>query len=106
MPLARLSLLLPLVLLGCGRAEPTLVGPGPSLVPGQTVAFNATVRFVPVEGGCWALDTPTGSYEPLALPAAYKTDGLRVFVVLQGPVAAFSICQIAPLAVVDTIRTR
>jgi len=57
---------MPLVLLaaiavGCGEpVQPrSPVTPGPALSVNQTVRTSATVRFVAVEGGCWALETPT-----------------------------------------------
>ena len=92
--------------LACETAQPTPIGPASPLRPGQVVSADATVRFVDMEGGCWALDTPQGRYEPLGLPTAYKRDGLRVAVVLRGPDGGATICQMAPLALVDSIHTR
>lgn len=72
----------------------------------EVVATNATVRFVDLEGGCWMLETPLGTYEPLGLPAAFRVDGLEVYVVLRRAPDAASICQMAPLVTLDSIRAR
>ena len=92
--------------LACEASQPTPIGPASPLQPGQVIAADATVRFVDMEGGCWALDTPQGRYEPLGLPTPYKRDGLAVAVVLRGPAGGATICQMAPLALVDSIHTR
>jgi hypothetical protein len=92
--------------LACQTSRPIPIGPASPLQVGQVLATDATVRFVDMEGGCWALDTPQGRYEPLELPTAYKRDGLAVAVVLRGPAGGATICQMAPLALVDSIRTR
>lgn len=94
------------LLIACGGAQFHALGPGAPLLPGQIVSANATVRRIAVEGGCWALETPAGRYQPVSLPTTYQIDGLQVFVVLQGSDTTASICMIAPLAVVDSIRTR
>ena len=57
--------------LACGR-ETAQLGPlspaGPPLASNQTIATNATVRYVGLEGGCWALETAGGTYSPTSLP--------------------------------------
>jgi hypothetical protein len=78
---------------------------GPVLEVNQVVSYNATVRFVAIEGGCWALQTPDGDYEPVNLPGQYRVNGLRVHVVLRGArVGTF--CAIAPVVSLDSIRTQ
>lgn len=94
------------ILLGCRDMDSQPPENAAPLHPGQVLAANATVRFRPVEGGCWALETSEGQYEPLSLPPAFKVDGLAVYVVVHGPAAAASICMIAPLVVLDSIRAR
>jgi hypothetical protein len=37
-----------------------------------------TVRFIDVEGGCWAIETDDATYEPINLPAELRVDGLDV----------------------------
>ena len=100
------SMLLTSVALACG-GQALRTGPsGRPLTVNQVVATNATVRFVNLEGGCWALDTPDGRYEPIGLPTAFRIDGLAVYVVVRGAPAAVSVCQMAPLITLDSIRRR
>ena len=79
-------------------------GGGPVLDVNQVVSTNATVRFVAIEGGCWAIQTPNGDYEPADLPERYRVNGLRVHVVLRGARMG-SFCMIAPVVTVDSVRT-
>jgi hypothetical protein len=76
---------------------------GPVLDVNQAVSTNATVRFVAIEGGCWAMQTPNGDYEPFNLPERYRVNGLRVHVVLRGARVG-SFCMIAPGVSLDSIR--
>ena len=87
--------------LGCAD---TGTAPGAPLP--QPLAINATVRFVDIEGGCWALDTPRGRYEPIGLPAEFRVDGLAVAVTIRAAPDMGSICMIAPLVRIDAIRAR
>ena len=77
---------------------------GPVLEVNQVVSTNATVRFVAIEGGCWAIQTPDGDYEPVNLPEKYRVNGLWVHVVLRGARVG-SFCMIAPVVSLDSIRT-
>jgi len=79
-------------------------GGGPVLDVNQVVSTNATVRFVAIEGGCWAIQTPNGDYEPADLPERYRVNGLRVHVVLRGARMG-SFCMIAPVVTVDSVST-
>src|SRR5438445_8791149 len=94
------------IVLACGVKEVNTGPSGPPLAANQVLATNATVRFVNLEGGCWALETPRGKYEPLGLPSAFRIDGLAVYAVVRGAPTAVSICQMAPLVTLDSIRTR
>jgi len=64
---------------------------------------NGTIRFVPVEGGCWALETDQGFYEPVGLPQSLRHDGQRVQAWISQPGNLASICQIGTLVRVDSI---
>jgi hypothetical protein len=65
----------------------------------------ATVRFVPVEGGCWGIVTenPLMSYEAPYLPSAFKVDRLRVRVAVH-PLTGGSFCMIGPLVDFDSLQ--
>ncbi len=108
-PVRFVAVLLATSSLGCGRDNIAPSGPlppaGPPIASNQVLATNATVRFVSLEGGCWALETAAGTYEPTSLPAPFRTDGLPVYVVARGA-PLLSVCQIGPLVTLDTIRTR
>jgi hypothetical protein len=73
----------------------------------EPLSIAATVRFVNVEGGCWRIDGEDGThYEPVGLPAAFRTDGRRVTVRLRFPDNLGSFCMVGRLAEVVTIRNR
>jgi hypothetical protein len=64
-----------------------------------------TVRFVNVEGGCWALDDRTGKrYEPIALPPQFKADGKRVRVTLKPRPEMGSFCMVGEIVEIVTIE--
>lgn len=78
--------------------------PTPPLQEGKVLTTNATVRFVNIEGGCWALETASGErYEPTNLAAQYRTNGLEVRVVLRDAPDIAGICQMAPFVTIDSI---
>ena len=93
---------------GCEKA-PTATArhAGLPLTPYQPFATTATLRFVAVEGGCWVLDTPQGSYDPLSVPSQYQVDGLQVSVVMHADTGVASLCWMGdPLVSLDSIRAR
>ena len=102
-----LAALLASLALGCRRDK--VLGPiapsGPLLASDQVFRTNATVRFLGIEGGCWALETPAGTYQPTSLPDQFRRDGLRVYVIVRGTRLA-SFCQIGQLVAVDSIRSQ
>ena len=53
------------LLTSCGILEPDVQGDG-------------TVRFDPIEGGCWVIDSGGETYDPVNLSDELKVDGLRV----------------------------
>ena len=63
-----------------------------------------TVRFNPVEGGCWVIRTEllAGLEAPL-LPNAFKIDGLRVRIAAR-PAQFGSFCMVGTLVELDSIR--
>lgn len=94
-------------LLACGQQTNQAIETGaPPLASGQVMTTEATVRLLPVEGGCWVLSTATGRYQPVNLPDEYKTDGKAVRVVMRGATEMMSICQVGPLVHVDSISAR
>ena len=71
-------------------------------LPNGAVQFEATVRFVNLEGGCWLLDAVGGQrFEPVALPEALRRDGLRVRVTVRD-FDGGSICMMGRLVTVDS----
>jgi len=73
----------------------------------QAFELDATVQFVNLEGGCWALVADaTTRYEPIGLPSEFRVDGLRVRATLRHRPDMASICMIAPLAEVLSISRR
>ena len=105
MLLARSSaMLVGALALGCSS---DVLDPAPQLAPNQTLAVDATVRFLStVEGGCWGLATQRGLYEPVDLASGFRVDGRKVRVVLRDAPGWASICMIGSLVHVDSIRAR
>jgi len=92
-------------LLACSRNDQSLgpIPPGaPLLAPDQTLSVDATVRYSGVEGGCWLLVVPAGSYYVFGLPDSFQRDGLKVHASIRGS-TTFSFC--GPGVAVDSIRT-
>lgn len=82
------------------------IGACSSVAPAEEeITTRATVRFVNVEGGCWRLDAVDGRrYDPIGLPAAFRTDGRRVVVRLGFTGTLGSFCMVGELARVVDIR--
>lgn len=66
----------------------------------------ATVRFVEIEGGCWALEVGAQRVQPVDLPEEFKKDGLAVMVELSDAPNMMTVCQIGPLKRVEHIEKR
>lgn len=67
----------------------------------------ATVRFIPIEGGCWVLRVNESlQYEPLGLPVAFRVDGLDVRALLTLRDDLSSICMVGRIAEVLDIERR
>jgi hypothetical protein len=80
--------------------------PDPPWEPGSFVV-NGTVRFLNVEGGCWAIHvSPQPYYEPVGLPDAFRHDGLQVRAAVKPRHDLGSYCMIGPIVEVVWIRRR
>ena len=68
------------------------------------IQTTGTVVLVPVEGGCWAIDTDTSvRLQPMELPATYTIDGLRVGVVYSVMTGYASFCMIGEIVMIHDI---
>ena len=104
LPRSHAAIVVAALVIGCS-SQP--LGPAPRLAPNQPLTVDATVEFLStVEGGCWALDTHRGRYEPIGLPQEFRVDGQRVRVVLSDAPGWASMCMIGTLAHVDSISKR
>jgi hypothetical protein len=76
----------------------------PALVEADTVAVDATVELVSVEGGCWSL-TVSGStrLEPVNLPPDFRVNGLKVRARIT-PADGASACMVGPLVQIIQIQ--
>jgi len=98
-----------LLLVACAREvtspsyQMTHAAPQPSL--GQQLVTDGTIRFANFEGGCWALATAEGDYEPYGVPEAIRRDGQNVRVWFHASQAA-SFCMLGPIVVVDSAVSR
>ena len=88
----------------CSHEELSFGPPAPPLDANQIVSLDATVRYTPIEGGCWFLSTANGHYNPVTIPASFRDDGLGVHVVLRGAPGMFGVC--GPTVALDSIRRR
>jgi hypothetical protein len=94
--------------LACSSAPPAGPGlAGPALATEQSLTGSATVRYSPIEGGCWFLAiTGQGVYQPVALPPGFRQDGIPVTVTVHGAPNNVGYCSGAPFVVVDSIAGR
>ena len=70
----------------------------------DTIAVDATVQVMNVEGGCWALTvSEQARFQPVNLPEQFRVDGLRVRVTFTHS-DAMSVCMIGPTVTVLTIE--
>ncbi len=101
------GLLVTLLAGGCGSSELGPPGPGgPALATDEVVTASATVRFNPIEGGCWSLEVEgRGHYQPLSLPQIYKQDGAAVTVIIRGAQGYAGFCPY-PHVFLDSIAPR
>jgi hypothetical protein len=66
-----------LALLGIGGLVFWLIQRVP-ILPKGGATLSATVKFVPIEGGCWMLDTKRGLFSAPDLPKEFRVDGVKV----------------------------
>lgn len=76
-------------------------------LPPDAFRIDGHVRFLNVEGGCWAIDAADGTrYEPVNLPAEFQVDGLPVRAALKPRPDRVSICMVGEIVEVLSIRRR
>ena len=76
----------------------------PAAPRADDVQVTGTVRYVPLEGGLFAIRGDDGvTYEPTNLMACYKRDGLRVQATLRIRRELGSIYMVGPVAEIQTI---
>ena len=64
----------------------------------ETFAIEGNVKFSPVEGGCWFVQTTDDlRYEPLDMPEELKEDDLFVRLIVRPRDDAASICMVGRL---------
>ncbi len=106
-----LSGLVPLLLLAACAADITslsyrMTDPAPTPPADQRLVADGTIRFLNVEGGCWALATAAGNYEPAGLPQALRRDGQNARVWFHAATDLASICMIGPIVYIDSAVAR
>lgn len=63
-----------------------------------------TIRFLPIEGGCWVIDARDNvRYEPIGLPEAFRVDGRGVIVTLLQRPDVGSYCMVGRIVEVISI---
>ena len=81
---------------------------GDALGPRVSVQVSGVVRFVDVEGGCWAFRADDGSVYELRTDKASSrilVDGARATLVLAPKEDAVSVCMVGRIAVVDEVKS-
>jgi hypothetical protein len=86
---------------GCGACTP---GGKEEMAPRQESEILATVRFNPVEGGCWILESSSGAMEPTTLDEPFRKENLRVAIRVTPLPSAATICQAGRVVRIDSIR--
>ena len=66
-----------LALVGIGGSVYWLIQRVP-ILPKGGATLSATVKFVPIEGGCWMLDTNRGLFSAPGLPKEFRVNGVKV----------------------------
>lgn len=73
----------------------------------QDKEVAGTVRFIDVEGGCWAIELAAERVHALRIPDEFKAHGLKVYVQLEDmPADTITTCQIGAPKIVAAIRSR
>jgi hypothetical protein len=73
----------------------------------EAFLVNATVEFLQVEGGCWALRLDQRTrYQPLKLEERYRVDGLEVRAAVKFRRDMGSFCMIGEIVEILWIRQR
>ena len=67
---------------------------------------DGVVRFIGVEGGCWAIDVGEVRLEPINLTEEFRVDGLLVHFEAEERTDLASICQIGQIVELKSIRVR
>lgn len=116
-----LALVALIVLAGCARPSPdsdtapdsaiadSSHAPAGGAVPDRAIEGTGTVRFVDLEGGCWAIDLDaaggaTGErLQPAGLAEDFRVDSLRVRVRVR-PVDAMSFCMLGRVVEIESIE--
>ncbi len=84
----------------CSSSAAPLENKGP-----EPSGMAATVRYLDVEGGCWAVDAADGvRYEPINLPAAFRQDGKKVKIVLRERSDLASVCMVGRIVELVSIQ--
>jgi hypothetical protein len=69
--------------------------------------FDASVQFLNLEGGCWAITpSPNVYYQPLSLPPEFRHDGMKVRVEAKRRDDYGSVCMFGPVVELLSIRSR
>jgi hypothetical protein len=76
------------------------------LEPVGVLGVNASIQFLNLEGGCWAIEVANKSYQPLNLPPEFRRDGLLVRVAFRERKDRVSICMIGPIVEILSIERR
>jgi hypothetical protein len=81
---------------------------GDSLGPTVSIEVSGVVRFVDVEGGCWAFRGDDGTvYELVAdkVSSRILVDGARATLVLEPSEGAVSVCMVGRIAKVEQVKS-
>lgn len=65
---------------------------------------EGVVRFIQVEGGCWAIDTADERLEPIGLPEEFRVDGLAISFTEEARPELASVCQVGRVIEIESIR--
>ncbi len=100
-------------LAACSASPPPTTATPPEPVAGaweqrsRPAGEPATIRFIDVEGGCWAIETVAGRYQPIDLPEKFRSDGRLVVVAMRKAALEMAgTCQVGPLMQIESIRDR
>ena len=87
------------------RAEEVNLPPG-WRQHGEVWSLNGTIRYLNIEGGCWAIDIGGRKLQPAELPPSFRVDGLQISARVRAENDMTTYCAFGQIVTVLEIKKR